>query len=91
MNVGFVFLHSGCIGGGFTPTLAHVQEDGKYLKGNEGYLRRVSRGIKTAELGCKESVENCLLVADVANAEIYRETRLWMAKVPFLFKIEMNG
>lgn len=37
INIDLVFVHSGYVVGGFTLTLAHVEKDRKYLKGDESY------------------------------------------------------
>lgn len=38
---GFVFVNSGFVVGGFTPTLVHFGKNGNHLKADEAYLRKM--------------------------------------------------
>lgn len=65
LNVSLAFVHCVYVVGGLLPPLTHVLNDCKYLKGDEGYLRRMQRMLGRAGFECGNCVRSSFVMVEI--------------------------
>lgn len=87
MNIGLVFVHTGYIVGAFSPTIAFIEKNGKFMEGDEGYMTQKQRVFRIAKVVCGKIVKNSFVQID---GGIDWKKKFWVAKVLLLSRIGMH-